>query len=668
MEKYRPEIDGLRAIAIVSVVLFHAGAVLHGGFLGVDVFFVISGYLITQLIVNELDRGQFHFYNFWLRRARRILPALIIVTIFCLALGWFFLLPNDFRNLGRSAIALSAFSSNIYFWLKSGYFAPPAQTQPLLHTWSLSVEEQFYILFPALVYLLTRYAFRLRAWLIFLLMILSLILLIYKMKSDTIAAFFLLPTRAWELFLGSVVALHFANKKTYSMACSELLSVLGIMLIGCAVFFYNPNSIFPAWGPIAACLGTTIIIISNQNKRFFIGRVLSSPPLVGVGLISYSLYLWHWPFLVFAQYITANKLGFLQRMVIVAASFFMAWVSYRWIETPFRRKQLLVEPKKFITLTLALICILTATSFLINRENGVPDRLDPRTYIAYKAARYQLMQRSMCKRLFVSKRLHICDSNAPMSQKPDFVLWGDSHADMLKPVIKKLAKQYHVKFWSYKCIPLLDVYDVARSDSLRHSQCTTMNHALIQVIRQRHIKNVIFSSFWEQFVEGREVPLDGAGQRDTFYADANIKSTSAPQARAVFKKHFIDTIHALENAGVTHIWIVKDVPFFEEWPSNQLLKMLKYGGNTNQIGRPLPQISKREAFVNTVFNEVQSKTVRLIDPDFILCDKSHFCHGVKDKQSLYFDFNHLSYYGALQLSPLFHNMFAIISQESRHHH
>lgn len=659
MKQYRPEIDGLRAIAILPVIFFHAGFLcFRGGFLGVDIFFVISGYLITQGIAQEIHENKFYFTNFWLRRARRILPALICMTFSCIIAGWFIFLPNDFKNLGRSAIALSVFSSNIYFWLKSGYFAPPAATEPLLHTWSLSVEEQFYILFPIFFYFLTCFLIDWRKFFIYLIAILSLSITCYEINSNAIATFFLLPTRAWELLVGSITALCIFNKNIYlPKFYNELTSIIGLILILIALAFYTQNVAFSAWGQLAVCFGTIVIILTNNGKLTFVGHFLSLRLLVYIGLISYSLYLWHWPLLVFYRYIYATQLSTLQTCTVLIISSSIAWISYQWIEIPFRRKILFSCQKLFILTMILLILIIATMGFCIDLKNGFPSRLNPKIFKIYEEAKFKPIP--TCSPITISKNVKVC-SNAPSNIKPDLVVWGDSHAYMLLPLIEKLSAQYHIKFWLYSCMPVLNVYNVADSKSLNTSQCNISNHNFINAIKEDHIKNILLASFWVQFVEGREVRQEGAGQRDPYYADSTIKSTTPMQARFVFKKHFIPTVNTLVDNGTT-VWIMKQVPFYTYWPSNQLLKVLRYGGNTNKIGRPLSECLKREIYVNSIFSVLTSKKVHYIDPDIILCDKSNFCHGTENNHSLYFDFNHLSTYGVMTLSPLFKPLFTSIA-------
>ena len=266
---YRPEIDGLRALAILPVVLFHLHvAGFAGGYVGVDVFFVISGYLITSLIQQELDRGEFSFVRFWERRARRILPALTVVVLFSLAAGWFILTPTDLDNLGASAFAQSLFGSNVLFWLQAGYFEPGAGSKPLLHSWSLAVEEQFYLCFPFMLVLLGMVGRISRVRLIAGFLLLSLVLSVYGVADHPTAAFYLLPTRAWELLLGAVLALApgLASRVSSADRWNEILSWLGLAAIAVAVFGYHAETPFPGLAALLPCLGTAAIIRTNEYR------------------------------------------------------------------------------------------------------------------------------------------------------------------------------------------------------------------------------------------------------------------------------------------------------------------------------------------------------------------------------------------------------------------
>ena len=302
---YRSEIDGLRALAVMPVIFFHAGfEAFSGGYVGVDIFFVISGYLITSIILNEKQNNNFTLINFYERRARRILPALFLVMLVTIPLGWLLMLPDQFVDLGKSLYSTSLFSSNILFWLQSGYFEGPAELKPLLHTWSLAVEEQYYLFFPILVMLIWNLGKNWMIVIISLIGILSLITAQIASYESPSANFYLLPTRIWELVLGVLAAFYLLNKpsdfRILGKVASDLLSLLGFGMIFFSVFTFNKFTPFPSFYSLLPTLGTLLIILfATKNTK--VGKVLSLSPIVGVGLISYSLYLWHQPIFAFAR-------------------------------------------------------------------------------------------------------------------------------------------------------------------------------------------------------------------------------------------------------------------------------------------------------------------------------------------------------------------------------
>lgn len=303
---YRPEIDGLRAVAVLPVILFHAGVTqMSGGYVGVDVFFVISGFLITGILVRELDAGQFSLLGFYERRARRILPALFLVLSVTGIFGAFVMLPYELAALGRGLVAVIFFMSNVLFWRESGYFAAASELNPLLHTWRLAVEEQYYILFPLLLWACWRWFPRGVIPLLVLATIGSLVLaelLSVRMPS---ANFYLLPTRAWELLAGSLTAIYLLRRSAPGGWLAEGLSVGGLAAIIFAILTYASATPFPSLWALAPVLGTVAIIV-GANSGTMVGRLLSTTPFVGIGLISYSAYLWHQPLFAFARSLDAD--------------------------------------------------------------------------------------------------------------------------------------------------------------------------------------------------------------------------------------------------------------------------------------------------------------------------------------------------------------------------
>ncbi|HPQ96790.1 MAG TPA: acyltransferase, partial [Thiolinea sp.] len=299
--QYRKEIDGLRALAVVPVVLFHAGVPgFGGGFVGVDVFFVISGYLITTLLLEALVQGDFSLVSFYERRARRILPALFLMLLVCLPPAWWLLLPHELAGFGRSLVAVALFSSNILFWQESGYFAPDAELVPLLHTWSLALEEQFYLLFPLLLLAGWRLGLRRLAWLLGGIGVFSLVLAELGWRLVPDANFYLLPGRAWELLAGAGCALYRHSRPGEEGSSGPWLAGMGLVLLLGAVLWFDRGLPFPGLYALIPVGGTVLLILYASPDRG-IGRVLACPLLVGIGLISYSAYLWHQPLLVFTR-------------------------------------------------------------------------------------------------------------------------------------------------------------------------------------------------------------------------------------------------------------------------------------------------------------------------------------------------------------------------------
>ena len=336
---HRREIDGLRAVAVLPVIFFHAGfSTFSGGFVGVDVFFVISGYLITSLIVAEKEAGTFSLTHFYERRARRILPALFLILLACIPFAWVFLFPSDMREFAQSLVAISTFSSNVLFSRQSGYFYPDTPNKPLLHTWSLSVEEQYYLLFPLFIILAWRLGRRRTIVVLAAIGIASLCISEWQALFQPQNAFFLLPARGWELLLGGFAAFYLLGNSAPSIRqplASQVLSLAGVIMIFTAVFSFNDQTVFPGLNALLPAIGALLVILFATPETLA-GKVLASRAPVGIGLISYSAYLWHQPLFAFArQTLEEPPLSLFYGLSVLALC--LAYLSCKYVETPFRR-------------------------------------------------------------------------------------------------------------------------------------------------------------------------------------------------------------------------------------------------------------------------------------------------------------------------------------------
>lgn len=385
--KYRPEIDGLRALAVIPVILFHAGFhIFSGGFVGVDVFFVISGYLITSIILVEMEQGRFSLVNFYERRARRIMPVLFFVMAACFPFAWLYLMPVDMKDFIQSILAVSTFSSNILFWLESDYFDTAAELKPLLHTWSLAVEEQYYIFFPLFLMFTWRMG---KTWIVTVLFVVFLLSLglgqwgAYHMPS---ASFYLLPTRGWELLIG-VFAAFYLSRHTPNMtnvSLNNILSFSGLALICYAIFVYDESIPFPGFYALVPTVGTVLIIVFAQQGTL-VNRILSLKPFVGIGLISYSAYLWHQPIFAFVKYRSFTEPALGVMLSLCLGVLVLAYLSWRFVEKPFRNKT--AYSRRFVfTFTGVTTSLFLIGGSLLNLSDGFKSR---EIYAQLKVGEYQ---------------------------------------------------------------------------------------------------------------------------------------------------------------------------------------------------------------------------------------------------------------------------------------
>jgi len=454
--KYRAEIDGLRALAVIPVIFFHAGFELFsGGFVGVDVFFVISGYLITTILIEDIENQRFSIVNFYERRARRILPALFFMMLCCIPLAWMWMPATQMKDFMQSLIAVSFFVSNILFWKESGYFEVAAEEKPLLHTWSLAVEEQYYILFPIFLFLAWRFGKNRVFWLITFFTAISLILAEWGWRNKPEANFYILPTRAWELFAGSITAFIIQKR---GVQASNIFSLIGLAGIIVAIFIYDETTPFPSIYTILPVMGVSLLVLYSDGKTF-IAKLLGVKLFVGIGLISYSAYLWHQPLFAFARIRSLREPSGALMVLLSIISILLAYLSWKFVEGPFRNKT------KFTRKTIFLISSVFTLFFILfgafgQLHVGKAGKLNPYNvsidYLNYSADN-KALQNSSWENLkaiandrsyFISKNAFDQESWFNLSDQREKVLVvGNSHSKDLFNVLlksKRFALNYQI--------------------------------------------------------------------------------------------------------------------------------------------------------------------------------------------------------------------------------
>ncbi|MEM9571955.1 MAG: acyltransferase family protein [Pseudomonadota bacterium] len=510
--KYRPDIDGLRALAVLPVLLYHAGLpAFTGGYIGVDIFFVISGFLITGIVSRELANRQFSLINFYERRARRILPALVLVVLASYIVGWVVLLPGELEDLGKSGTAAALFVSNIYFGLSTDYFATSAEYDPLLHTWSLAVEEQFYLAFPPLLMVLYALSGNKAAlWITILLSIGSFVCTIAMLPSSPSWVFYLIPFRAWELGIGAILALG-AWSAPNSRIVREIAGIIGLTGITLPVFLYDTNTMFPGISAVPPVLGAALLIlIGGRNGGSFVTSILSNRMLVGVGLISYSLYLWHWPILSYLRVIYGStELPLIWGITVVPVSIVLAWLSWKYVEGPFRARPPRGLGRAAIfgisAFCLTSISVVGVAAYL---SNGFSSRLSPDVLEIAAVSQDRNPLRVQC--LNSSPNLADCAIGLPADnpEKVDFVFWGDSHADAIAPAVSLSAENNAVSgvFIAHSACP--PIFFVERQPANESCQ-VFLDDVRVFLESNSSIPLIVMHARWPLSVEGTRYAVDG---------------------------------------------------------------------------------------------------------------------------------------------------------------
>lgn len=648
---YRPDIDGLRAVAILSVTAYHLDiSPFGGGYVGVDVFFVISGYLITRIIYQDIRNRSFSYTGFYERRIRRIFPALFAVFLFSSAIAYCIFLPKDFQTFFQSLIAATLFGSNLLFWKTAGYFDSAAELKPLLHTWSLSIEEQFYLFYPFLLFLITRLPLRWAFAVLFAAAGISLFLSEYFLHGQSPSVFYLLHFRAWELLTGALLALEVLPPPG-SRPVKEAFSLLGLSAIGYGVFAFNDQTLFPGARALFPCIGAALIIYADSQKRTFVGRLLGSKPAVAIGLVSYSLYLWHWPLIVFAKYYTIRPFFDYEKIALLLASGLLAVFSWKYIERPFRGKNGLFSKKQLFGVAAIMMAGFVAIGLAGHLRRGFPGRL-PEDIVRLAEAAYQVRQVDGSCIDIPQQRLdsgRTCKIGKSGSDTISFIVWGDSHAFSMAESIHLAAEKKGLTGLLYShssCPPLLDV---ERFNSFERG-CRDFNNSVKQWLeRNRNVRTVFLVARWAISAEGTRY---GAEQgRPVVISPEGIKGN--PQA---LKDGLEKTLRFLSDHNVGAV-IVNQVPEIGWNVPSTLARERLFGHAVSAAVPTIEEYQKRQHKMSRIIGELNPRyPFSLVDVASILCAQRH-CLIEKDGYSLYKDDDHLSIYGASLLSNLFADFF-----------
>lgn len=475
--KYRAEIDGLRALAVVPVILFHAGFdSFSGGFVGVDIFFVISGYLITAILINDIEKDRFSLIRFYERRARRILPALFAVMCFCIPFAWLWMLPDQMKSFSKSLVAVSFFASNILFYRESGYFEAAAEDKPLLHTWSLAVEEQYYVFFPVFLFFAWRFGKNKVFWTIVIFATLSLALSEWGWRNKPSANFYLAPARIWELFAGSIAA-FIVNK--HGVRANNTLSFVGLASILFAIFVYDESTPFPSIYALVPVVGVVLLVLFAKRETV-VAKLLSTKIFVGIGLISYSAYLWHQPLFAFARIKMYEDPSLPLMTGLSVCSFLLAVVSWKYIENPFRAGKNRFFTGAFIFSSSALgLLAISIIGYGGYKSEGFVDRYTTPSQVRNEY-KLPLIGDGYCFYNFNNRTLEVgmqgieCDLGVRDSDKLSILLFGDSYAAHWEPFFKMLANDYSLRLRSITtnwCFPTGKSEYTAPRGHISREQC-----------------------------------------------------------------------------------------------------------------------------------------------------------------------------------------------------
>jgi len=634
---YRPDIDGLRAIAVLAVIGFHAFPTwIRGGFVGVDVFFVISGYLISAILLAGMERGSFRFTQFYIRRIRRIFPALIVVLLACLVAGWLVLFSVEYKALGKHVAGSAAFVSNFVLWNEAGYFDKAAATKPLLHIWSLGIEEQFYIIWPLLLFLVWKSK---TATLALLLLLFTFSFTFNVLSSDRTADFYSPLTRFWELMAGAVLAylsLHWEDlAKIFrklprpafqiinggaapASITRDVAAVIGALLIVAAMFTVDETKKFPGWWALLPVAGTYLMIASGPHA-WINNKLLATRRLVAIGLISYPLYLWHWPLLSFIRIVNGMAPTAAAAALAILLSFVLAWLTYFLVERPLRFGK--SAPVKAAGLFIAMAAI-GAAGYLIYAESGFAFRNPGAEDLVAAAQDYEH-----------SEGLVLGNPNAP-----ETVLVGDSTMGQYIPRVRKLIEQHMIDLDRSRIVFDLQaacppIPDIARN---QNPACAPFVDRVLPTLDSEKVKTVALAAWWTPEFTDAEYYLRSDASKTV------LRDSEAAQDRAL--ANFAALISHLVGAG-KRVFVLLETPSSNIYDPETLMPT----GWRRLLARPIlpesPTRSQIEKFVGKISDKIQRAAevagARVIKPLDYLCDNEFCPIADKDGHLMYFNYGHL---------------------------
>lgn len=645
---YRSDIDGIRAIAVLSVIGFHFfPSLIVGGFIGVDVFFVISGFLISTIIMQKLSQGEFSYVDFYTRRIKRIFPALLIILTTTIVIGWFVMFPNELMQLGKHLAGGATFTSNLLLAREIGYFDIGSANKPLLHLWSLGIEEQYYILWPIFISILFKTTKKI-FFVISLVFLSSFLLNVLIINKHANYAFYLPLTRIWELTIGSLLAYYilFGQKNSSLTArnylVSNSLSFFGMLCILISLFMFGNEKIFQSWLALLPTLGAFMLIFAGSGS-WINRKILASQPFVFFGLISYPLYLWHWPLLAFLN-ITQNQISSLNiRIMFVVISILLAWLTYKFIEQPIR----IFNGKNYqIAASLMIFLFLIGgVGLSLYKNNGYPNRfpIETRNFLndlSYDTSKFKYYP---CPNdLFKSKpELSYClQSQSPINSQANLVIFGDSHADHIFHGISKVDINHNwMLIGNYSCPPVNDIFLEADVPNCYQRNANIINY----LKKQKHIETVVLAFFGNYFQE-----TDFAADHMHRFGPSTVKikyqNLNKTQA---FQFGLEKTITELEIVGkkIVIVLDVPELPFFSQDCISRLYSSKKAKNFACFISKKT--VLTRQKKLRLMLTKIQSShpNIKIFDPLNFLCNEDK-CWVKRNDILVYRDSHHLSLSGS----------------------